>query len=73
MIMTMDKHYLNEQMEILGKSASNDTPNIGMITSASRDVSINLSEQCLQIITNNDRFIGLKGSTKMKNRESLLK
>ena len=39
-----------------------------MIPSASNDVSINVVEQCLQIINNNYCFNGLKGSIKMQKR-----
>ena len=56
-------------MELLGKLASNDTPEIGIIPSASKYVSIKFSEQCLHILNNNDQLNGLKGSTKMKNIE----
>ena len=61
-----DKHYLKEQMELLGKSASNDTSNIRMLSSASNNVSIDFEEQCLKIITNNDRLNGLKCRKKYK-------
>ena len=56
-------------MELIGKSASNDSSNIGMLPIASNDVSINYSEQRLQIFTNNDKLNGLKVSTKMQKRE----
>ena len=32
-INAMEKHYLKEKMELIGKLESNDTSNIGMITS----------------------------------------
>ena len=35
--------YLREQMKLLGKLTSNDTSNIGMIPSASKNVSINFT------------------------------
>ena len=38
-----DKLYLKKKMELLGKLASNDTSNIGMLCSASKDVYINFS------------------------------
>ena len=44
------KLYLKEQMELLGKLASKNTSNIGMISSASKDVSIKVSEKCLYIL-----------------------
>ena len=34
------KRYLNGRMEIIGKLGNNDTSNIGMLPSASREVSI---------------------------------
>ena len=36
------RRYLKEQMELLGKSASNDTSNIRMKPSASKDVYISI-------------------------------
>ena len=60
--------YLNEKIELLGKLTNNDTSKIVIISSASKDVSINFSEQCLNIITNNDSLNGIKGRTKIKNR-----
>ena len=35
-----DKHYLKGEMELIGKLSSNNTTNIGMLPSASKDVSI---------------------------------
>ena len=40
------KRYLKEQMELIGKLASNDTSKIGILPSASKYVSINVSDQC---------------------------
>ena len=60
-------------MELIGKLASNNTSNIGMLPSASKDISVKLSYQCINIINNKERLNGLKGSTKMKNMESLFK
>ena len=37
---TMNERYLKEQMETIGKLASNDTSNIGIIPGASKDVFI---------------------------------
>ena len=68
-----DRQYLREQMELLGKSASNDTSKIGMLPNASNKISINFEEQCFNILTNNDRLNVLKGITKIQNRESLFK
>ena len=39
-------------MKIIGKLASNDTSNIGMLSSSSRNVSIKFSDQCIQILNN---------------------
>ena len=47
-----DKHYLKGEMELMGKLASNDTTNIGMLTSALKYVSINFAHQCLHILNN---------------------
>ena len=60
-------------MELLGKLARNDTPNIGMRPSASKDVSIRFAKQCLHILVNNDRVKKLKGSTKIQEIGSLFK
>ena len=60
-------------MELLGKLPSNDTSNTGMITSASKDVSIKFVEQCLNILSNKDGLNELKYSTKMQKIESLFK
>ena len=43
-------------MELSCKLASNDTSNIGMISSDSKYVSIKISEQCLQNNNNKDRL-----------------
>ena len=60
-------------MELMGKLDSNDTTNIGMLPSASKDVSVKFEYQYLQIINNKEIVNGLKGSTKIQKRESLLK
>ena len=49
-----DKRYLKEQIELLGRLASNDTSKIGMLTISSKYVSIKISEQFIQIIKNKD-------------------
>ena len=66
----MDKRYLKGKMELMGKLESNNTTNIGMLTSASKYVSINFADQCLHIINNKEILNGLKGSTKMKKIQS---
>ena len=45
-----EKFYLKGGIEIIGKLASNDTTNIGMLPSAPKDVSIKFSDKCLHII-----------------------
>ena len=57
----------------MGKLSSNDTTNIGMLPSASKDLSIKFPDQCLHIINNKEIFNGLKGSTKMQKIESQFK
>ena len=52
-------------MELLGKLASNDTSNVRLLTSASKDVFIKFAEQCLHILKiSKDRLNGLKSSAK---------
>ena len=53
-------------MKHIGKLASNDTSNIGIIPSASKYFSIKSSDQCIHILNNKDRLNGLKDSTKFK-------
>ena len=48
-----DKKHFKEQMELCNKLLSKDTSKIGMLPSASKDVSVKFSEQCLHIINNN--------------------
>ena len=45
------KQYLKGKMELMGKVASNDTTNIGILPSTSKYVSINFSDQCLHILS----------------------
>ena len=68
-----DKHYLEEQMKFLDKSERNDISKITILTIASKDISVNVSEQFLQILTNNDRWNGIKGIIKVQNIESPFK
>ena len=51
----------------MGKLEINDTNNIGMLSSASKDVSIKFVDQCVHILNNKEILNELKGSTKMKN------
>ena len=60
-------------MELIGKLVSNDTSKIRMLPSASKEIYIQFSYQCIHIINNKYRFNVLKGITKMKNRESPFK
>ena len=55
-------------MELLGKSASNDTSNIGMLPSASKLFYINFEEKCINILTNNEWLNLLKVITNIQNR-----
>ena len=68
-----NKRYLKGLIELMGKLASNDTKNIGMIPSASKDVSINFVDQCLHILKNKEILNGLKSSTKIQKIQSRLK
>ena len=56
-------------MELLGKLASNDTSNVRILPSASKDVPIKFAEQCLHILNRKYRLNGLKISAKIQNRE----
>ena len=42
-------------MELIGKLGNNDTTNIEIFPSASKDVSVKFSGQCLQILNNKER------------------
>ena len=61
------------KMELIGKLASNDTSKIGMLPSASEDIPIKFSDQCIHIITNKEILNGFRGRTNIKNRELLFK
>ena len=50
----------------MGKSASKDTKNIGMLPSASKCVSIKFADQYLHGPNNKEILNGLKDSTKMQ-------
>ena len=69
----IEKRYLKEQIELLGKLTSHDASKIGMLPIESKHVSNHLEKQFSHILTNNDRFNGLKGSTKMLKISSLFK
>ena len=68
-----DKRYLKGKMEVIGKLASNNTTFIGILPSASKDVSIKFSDQCLHIINNKEILNGIKVSKKMQKRQSKFK
>ena len=61
-----DKSNLKGETELMGKLASKDTTNIGILPSASKYVSINFADKCLHTITNKKRLNGLKGITKIQ-------
>ena len=63
-----NKHYLKKKMKLIGKLGSNNTTNIGMIPTASYEVSIKLSYQCIHILNNKERLNGLKGIKNTKER-----
>ena len=58
---------------LLVKLESKDISKIVIIFSASKDVSIKFADQCINILNDKERRNGLKGSKKIKNRESLFK
>ena len=60
-------------MELISKLASNNTLKIEMLPSASKEVSIKFEDHCINIINNKEILNGLKGITKIQNRESLIK
>ena len=60
-------------MEIIGKLLHNDTTNIELFPSASNDVSIKFTDQCLHILNNKERLNGIKGSRKMEKIKSRFK
>ena len=47
-----DKCYVKGEIEVIGKLASVDTLNIGILTSASKDLPIKFADQFLCIINN---------------------
>ena len=50
---TTEKRYLKGKIEPIGKLGSNNNTEIGIILSASKDISIKFPDQCLHIINNN--------------------
>ena len=59
------KHFLRGEMGIIGKLASNDTSKIGMLPSASKDLSVKFAYQCIHILNSKEIINGLKGITKV--------
>ena len=59
-INTTDKCYLKEPMELIGKSASNYTSKIGILLSASKYLSIKISDKCIHMINNKYMLNGPK-------------
>ena len=55
-------------MKLLGKLISNDSWKIGMISSTSKYIIINFSEQYFKIPTNKDILNDLKGIIKIQKR-----
>ena len=60
-------------MEPIGKLGSIDASNIGMLPSASKNVTVKFVDQSIHNTNHKEGLNGLKRSTKMKNRESLFK
>ena len=63
-INTKDKSYWKGKMEFIAKLASNKRLNIGMLPSASKHVSIRISDQCINIPNNKVILNVLKGGKK---------
>ena len=64
-----EKRYLKEKMDLIGKLGSKYNTNIGMIPSASKDVSIKFVDQFLHIIKNEEILKRIKVSTKTQKIE----
>ena len=60
-------------MELICKLASNNTPKIEILPSASKYATIKFADQCLNILNIKKISNGLKGIKKMQNGESLFK
>ena len=48
----MDKPYLKVKVELIGKLESDDTSNIGILPSSSKDAPIKFADQCIHILNN---------------------
>ena len=60
-------------MERICNLSGNDTTKIGMLPSASKDVSIKFAYQCINILNTKEILNGIKGSTKIQKIEPLFK
>ena len=69
----LPKRVFEGKMELIGQLSSNETSNIRIISSASNSYSIKFAEQCLHILTNNERLNIIKGSKKIQKGESSFK
>ena len=63
-----EKRYLKGEMKLISKLESKYTANIGMLPSASKDVSITFADKCLHILNNKEILNGINGSTEIQNR-----
>ena len=54
-----EKCYMKDKIELINKLWNNDTENIGMLSSASKDVSVKFVDQRLQILNNKESLNGL--------------
>ena len=60
--------YLKENMELIVKLASNNTSEIGMLPSSSKDVLIKFAYQYIHILNIKEILNGIKGSKNIQNR-----
>ena len=68
-----DKIILKGGKELISKLVSNETTNIVMLVSSSKDLFIKFADQCLHILNSKEILDGLKCSTKIQEIESLSK
>ena len=61
----MEMSYVKEKMELFSNLSSNNTSKIRMLPSASKDVSLKFSGQCLYILNNKEKLNGIKGIKKI--------
>ena len=67
-----DKLYLKAQMELIGKLSNNDTSKFGILPSASKEVSIKFTYQCINILNNKEILNVFKGIKKFKRENHYL-